>query len=219
MVKIVNLWSCPRCMSTSLMYAFSRHPQVAAVLDEPLYAHYLRVSGASRPYTDLVMQSQCSDGDQVVQESLSVQSPRWAGFDDDKVVFVKHITKMVSGLSEQSLRSLFPPQSSKTSEAGQQRVYHILLVRDPLSILQSWETVLGTASIQETGLMDSFKLYCDLVSQHPNNPPLIIRSDLLQREPAAILEKVCKYLSIEWDQKMLTWPAGPKPFDGVWAPW
>lgn len=89
----IHCWSGPRCVSTSLMYAFAQrddtqvgaeleglpsrcarchrgtqpcglacrsllaqHSSLSAtqVLDEPLYAHYLRLTGAERPYTDLV---------------------------------------------------------------------------------------------------------------------------------------------------------------------
>ena len=46
--KRICLWSGPRNVSTALMYAFAQRPDTA-VVDEPLYAHYLRVSGADHP--------------------------------------------------------------------------------------------------------------------------------------------------------------------------
>ena len=49
----VQSWSSPRCVSTSLMYAFAQRPD-CEVVDEPLYAHYLQLTGASRPYRDQV---------------------------------------------------------------------------------------------------------------------------------------------------------------------
>ena len=30
--------------------------------------------------------------------------------------------------------------------------------------------------------------------------------------------KICAACGIAFDEAMLSWPAGPKPFDGVWAP-
>lgn len=42
-------------------------PNHAQVHDEPLYAHYLTLTGAQRPYTDMVLQAQSHDGNQVMQ--------------------------------------------------------------------------------------------------------------------------------------------------------
>ncbi len=49
----INCWSGPRCCSTSLMYSFAQRPE-CDVLDEPLYASYLSVTGHERPYKQLV---------------------------------------------------------------------------------------------------------------------------------------------------------------------
>lgn len=50
---VINCWSGPRCCSTSLMYSFAQRSDTQ-VLDEPLYASYLKRSGVPRPYTELV---------------------------------------------------------------------------------------------------------------------------------------------------------------------
>ena len=44
----IHLWSGPRNVSTALMYSFAQRPDTR-VVDEPLYAQYLRVSGALHP--------------------------------------------------------------------------------------------------------------------------------------------------------------------------
>lgn len=49
----INCWSGPRCVSTSLMYSFAQRAD-AEVLDEPLYASYLTLTGLPRPYRDFV---------------------------------------------------------------------------------------------------------------------------------------------------------------------
>ena len=49
MNKPICLWSCPRNVSTALMYAFAQREDTQ-VFDEPLYAHYLKVSGAIAPW-------------------------------------------------------------------------------------------------------------------------------------------------------------------------
>jgi hypothetical protein len=52
----INCWSGPRCCSTSLMYAFAQRSDTQ-VLDEPLYASYLKLAGLQRPYRDQVGQA------------------------------------------------------------------------------------------------------------------------------------------------------------------
>lgn len=65
----INCWSGPRCCSTSLMYSFAQRSDTA-VLDEPLYASYLRLSGVDRPYLDLVLAAQENDGNKVVDSQI-----------------------------------------------------------------------------------------------------------------------------------------------------
>ncbi|KAL0413438.1 UNVERIFIED_CONTAM: Branched-chain-amino-acid aminotransferase-like protein 2 [Sesamum radiatum] len=50
-VEVIHLWSSPRSASTSLMYSFAQRDDTE-VLDEPLYANFLRVTGAERPYRE-----------------------------------------------------------------------------------------------------------------------------------------------------------------------
>ena len=54
MNKIICLWSCPRNISTALMYSFAQRKDTR-VIDEPLYAHYLKKSGAKHPGRDEVL--------------------------------------------------------------------------------------------------------------------------------------------------------------------
>ena len=78
--KIINCWSGPRSLSTSLMYSFHNRGD-AECFDEPLYAHYLsdeirsyKNSGYEgsrpRPYTDMVLDKQNADGGKVLEEML-----------------------------------------------------------------------------------------------------------------------------------------------------
>ncbi len=41
----IHVWSGPRNVSTALMYSFAQRADTR-VVDDPRYAHYLRVSGA-----------------------------------------------------------------------------------------------------------------------------------------------------------------------------
>ena len=52
--RVICLWSGPRNVSTALMYSFAQLADVD-VVDEPLYAHYLRVTGKAHPVRDEVL--------------------------------------------------------------------------------------------------------------------------------------------------------------------
>ena len=50
-------------------------------------------------------------------------------------------------------------------------------------------------------------------------PVHVVLSDALVRQPEPMLRSICHALGLPFDSAMLSWPAGPKPYDGVWAPW
>ena len=78
------------------------------MLDEPLYAHWLRLTGAERPYRDLVLAAQEQDGNKVVAEQLLGPRQR-------RVLYAKHMAKQRLGIGKELLRA---PNS-----------LHVLLVR------------------------------------------------------------------------------------------
>lgn len=45
---------------------------------------------------------------------------------------------------------------------------------------------------------------------------IVVLSDELVRQPEAMLRALCGALQVPWNPAMLSWPAGPKPYDGVW---
>ena len=49
------------------------------------------------------------------------------------------------------------------------------------------------------------------------DPPVLDARELLLR-PREVLEEFCSRLGIEFDPVMMSWPAGARPEDGVWAP-
>ncbi|MBT8458912.1 MAG: HAD family hydrolase, partial [Boseongicola sp.] len=48
-------------------------------------------------------------------------------------------------------------------------------------------------------------------------PGPVIDSFDIRENPEHMLKKLCGTIGLDWDPGMLFWPAGPKPFDGVWA--
>ena len=46
----------------------------------------------------------------------------------------------------------------------------------------------------------------------------MIDSADIRADPPGALSRLCAALGVPYTDRMLHWPAGPKPFDGVWAP-
>ena len=105
---IIHCWSGPRCVSTSLMYSFAQRDD-AQVIDEPLYAHYLRSNPTlHRPYRDEVMASQNSDGTAVLKE-ISVNSN-----EKKRIVYVKHMANMQQASTKRSFCVRFRKKKQQT---------------------------------------------------------------------------------------------------------
>ena len=49
-------------------------------------------------------------------------------------------------------------------------------------------------------------------------PGPVVDSADIRRDPEGMLRKLCDAIGLPFDPAMLAWDAGPKPFDGVWAP-
>ena len=166
------------------------------VVDEPLYAHHLRLTNAARPYRDLVLATSDSDGNDVVKSLLARTSPA----DRRRLLFCKHMAKQSVGIRPSLL------EACKS----------VLLVREPSKMLASFSRVLPP-TLEETGLPSMVTLFSTL--RAAGRPPLVILSEDLARQPEATLRLLCVHLGIEWTDSMLSWPAGPKSYDGCWAPW
>ncbi|XP_074292767.1 branched-chain-amino-acid aminotransferase-like protein 1 [Silene latifolia] len=192
-VEVIHSWSAPRSLSTSLMYSFAQRDDTE-VLDEPLYGAFLQVTGAERPYRDEVLSTMESDGVKVVKEVIF-------GPGRKKFRFCKHMAKQ-----------RLPGLSSELMERGK----HIILIRNPLDILPSFNEV-APPTFLEVGLATLVTIYSEL--HDLGNPPAIVDAGELQRDPQGTLRGLCEDLNIPFQPAMLKWEAGPKPIDGVWAPW
>lgn len=191
--RSLHLWSGPRCLSTSLLYSFAQHPLVS-VHDEPLYAAWLRAHPTvQRPYRDLVLAQQDNDSERAFTALLAPLPGRF--------VYAKHMAKQGTTL---------PPALLASGR-------HALLVREPAALLRSFAAVLEV-SLEESGYPALVQLFSALRSA-TGSPPVVILSGDLQRAPEATLRALTGALGLPFDPAMLSWPAGPRPEDGCWAPW
>jgi hypothetical protein len=187
----INLWSGPRNVSTALMYSFAQRRDTR-VVDEPLYAHYLRVSGADHPGRDTVLASQENDGEKVVRDVV-------LGPCAEPVLFLKQMAHHLVDLDRSFLA----------------RTRNVILTRDPREMLPSLSENLPEPRLQDTGYAMQSELVRELADLGQAPPVLDARELLL--DPAAVLAELCRRLGLSFEPAMLRWEAGPRPEDGVWA--
>lgn len=191
-MQAVCLWSGPRNVSTALMYSFAERADTK-VVDEPLYGHFLRVSGTIHPGRDEVMNSVNCDGNAVMRELLSEASC------SDKILFMKQMAHHLVEIDRTFL----------------QQMQNVFLIRDPKEMLPSLTIQLPQASLADTGLKMQWQLFESLA--HFGQTPTVIDSKQLLLDPAGVLRTLCHRLKIDYADNMLTWPIGPRSEDGIWA--
>jgi hypothetical protein len=190
----VNCWSGPRNVSTALMRSFAQRADTRAV-DEPLYGHYLLTTGAPHPGRDELVEILETDARVIVDETI-------LGPCDRAVLFCK-----------QMVHHLTPDLDL----AFLDRCVNVLLIRDPAEVISSLVHQLPEPTMRDVGLARQLELFEDLVARGQEPPVLDAREVLL--DPERVLRELCDPLGIAWDPAMLSWPAGPHPEDGVWAPY
>jgi hypothetical protein len=194
-VTRINVWSGPRNISTALMYAFRQRPDTR-VVDEPLYAHYLATTSArsEHPLTDEILASMSPDAEEVANTVI-------CGPSDRPVLFFKQMAHhLVAGVPERVLTECF----------------NALLIRDPREVLATIVRQLPQPSMADIGIARQ-RILLDELRAVGQDPP-VIDAKRLQDDPERTLTRLCDRAGIEWYPAMLSWPAGPKPEDGVWAP-
>ncbi|MEM6291860.1 MAG: sulfotransferase family protein [Myxococcota bacterium] len=192
MTTRIQMWSSPRNLSTAMMYAWRQRADTT-VVDEPLYAHYLRVSGREHPGRGDVLAAQRNDGEAVVRDVLMAPY-------ETPVVFFKQMAKHLVQVS----RDFMPA------------CHNVLLTREPHEMLTSLQRQLPDATVEDTGFEALLEILQWLRTR--GETPIVLDTQRLLQDPQRVLATLCERLGLAFDPAMLSWPAGPKPEDGVWAP-
>jgi hypothetical protein len=187
-VKIA-MWSGPRNLSTAMMYAFGSRPDMAAS-DEPFYAAYLAATGLDHPMRDAVIAAGETDPARVA-ETLAGPVP-----EGKEHWYQKHMAMhMIAG---------FPLDWA----AGCVNVH---LIRHPARVIASYSEKREGPRLDDIAFRQQAEL-------HARFPGPILDSADIRANPRKMLEKLCAEIGLPFDPAMLFWPAGPKTFDGIWAP-
>ena len=189
-MKILNLISGPRNISTALRYSFAQRPDTR-VIDEPFYAAYLNKTGVDHPGKEEVLAAQ-SIKEEVVSEQILALSRL-------SVVFIKNMAHHLEVL-EKGL-------PFETTD--------IFLIRNPYQIIASYAQVIEKPTMRDIGLKFQFELFAQQLAS--GNPAAVVDSNVLLEAPDLVLGKLCHHIGLPFNPNMLSWKPGPKPYDGVWA--
>lgn len=185
----IAMWSGPRTLSTALMYSFGSRADTV-VVDEPLYGYFLAATGIAHPGRDEIIASMPTNWRDVLAQLTSGPLPAGTA-----IYYGKHMTHHLL------------PEIDRNSLAG---LRHAFLIRDPRRLLASYAKVRRAPTLEDLGLPQQAEIF------RAFGGPVIDAADLAAR-PRPVLEALCDALGISFDPAMLSWPAGPKPYDGVWG--
>jgi hypothetical protein len=187
----LSVWSGPRNISTALMYSF-RQRSDTVVVDEPLYGHYLSTSDAEHPGAGEVLDAMDNDGGRVVREVILGPCER-------PIHFFKNMAHHLPGLDQGFLDS----------------ITNVLLIQDPNEMLPSLAEQLSSPTLRDMGLREQNIILDSILAR--GEQPIVLNARELLLDPPGVLRQTCAGLGIPFQDAMLSWPAGPKPEDGVWA--
>lgn len=173
------------------MYSWRQRPDTT-VYDEPLYAHYLTRDDRGHPGVPEILASQQHDPDEVIRDVILGPCPT-------PVLYIKQMAHHLNGVDKTHLA----------------HTRNILLVRHPREMLASLSVQLPNCDLSDTGLVESVALLDAILAE--GGEPVVIETQSLLADPAAVLAAVCERVGLRFDPRVLSWPAGPKPEDGVWA--
>ena len=191
----IAMWSGPRNISTALLRSFENRPDTV-VCDEPLYAFYLDRTGLEHPGRDEILASQPTDWQRVAAE---LTGPLPAGA---SVYYQKHMAHHLL------------PEVDRQWLSG---FRHAFLIRDPREMLLSLSKVLPNPRVEDTGLPQQLELFRAERERSASAPPVLDAKDVLEN-PEGMLRRLCEALELDFRAEMLSWPAGTRDTDGVWAP-
>lgn len=185
----IAMWSGPRNISTAMMYSFGNRADFAA-WDEPFYAPYLVATAIEHPMRDVVLNAHETDPKKVANDCVGPIP------DGKPHFYMKHMPfHMVEG---------FPLDWAS-------ECVNVHLIRHPARVVASYVAKREDPSLRDIGFAEQAALFDRL-------PGPVLDSDDIRRKPGNMLQRLCELIGLEFDPTMLSWRAGPKPFDGTWAP-
>ncbi|MEK6676372.1 MAG: HAD family hydrolase [Planctomycetota bacterium] len=190
----IAMWSGPRNISTAMMRSFGNRADTF-VCDEPFYAHYLKSTRIEHPGADEVMAHHETDWRKVIEFVLG-DTPTGAS-----IFYQKHMSHHLL---------------AEIDRGWIDRVTNCFLIRDPSEVLTSLIKHYPNPTLRDTGLPQQVEIFDQVKRKTGKTPPVIDAMDVLQ-EPRRMLGLLCDAVGVEFHDTMLSWPAGRRATDGIWA--
>lgn len=165
------------------------------VCDEPLYAHYLRVTELPHPGAAEVIAHHESDWQKVVAW-LTGEIP------EGKSIFYQ----------KQMAHHLLPQVEGDWLD----KLTHCFLIREPSDMVTSLVEFIPEPTLADTGLPQQVKLFHRVREKTGRIPPVLDSRDVLEN-PRALLARLCQAIEVPFYEEMLHWPLGRRATDGIWS--
>ena len=193
--KKIAMWSGPRNLSTAMMYCFAQRSDTS-VVDEPFYAAYLAKTGIQHAMYQEIIDAGQTNSTKVADYCIG-ENPQ-----QKPLFYQKQMTKhMIPSIDREWIY----------------QVSNVFLIRDPARVIASYHAKQEDPELSDIGVKEQLELF-EMVSQKTGNAPVVIDSADILEAPELMLTALCKAIGIEFQANMLKWAAGPKEYDGVWAP-
>ena len=188
------MWSGPRNISTAMMRSFENRKDTV-VIDEPFYAYYLNKTGFDHPCKKEVLRSQSKNWNEVVG-LITSDLPK-----NKSIWYQKHMVHHILSFDDIGWVKGFK---------------NCFLIRHPKEVIISYAKKNNINSAYDLGYEQQVNLFKKIKEITGSSPSVFDSKDILS-SPKSILQKLCIEIDIKFSVKMLNWPKGNRPSDGVWS--
>lgn len=185
------MWSGPRNVSTALMYSWGQRDDTTAI-DEPFYAYYLVEKDLDHPGWMETLESQSSEYLEVIKNVIYNKN-------DKPIMYIKNMAHHSVNMSLNFMDDMI----------------NLFLIRDPGEVISSYIKNIPTPTMRDLAYKRQWELIEYL--QDKGKDVFVVDSKELLTNPRMILEKMCAFAGIRFQEAMLSWEPGAKIIDGAWA--
>ncbi|MEY8840516.1 HAD family hydrolase, partial [Cribrihabitans sp. XS_ASV171] len=154
----------------------------------------LAMTGLEHPMREDILAAQSQDAAEVAAQLCGPNPgarPFW---------YQKHMTQhMIPGVPRDWMR----------------KAVNVFLIRHPARVIASYGAKRENPTLDDIGFRQQAELFDEVESWGGN--PVVIDSHDIRENPALMLEMLCDRIGVPWSPRMLHWPRGGHPDDGVWA--
>jgi hypothetical protein len=158
-----------------------------SIMDEPFYAAYLAATGVDHPMRAEILAQHETDPKAVARSCLAPQTTPH--------LYMKHMPHhMIDG---------FPLDWAR-------ECVNLHLIRHPARVIASYAAKWEDLTLDQIGYVQQTALFERLGG-------VVIDSHDIRQNPEKALRSLCSAIDLTFDPAMLSWSAGPRAEDGVWA--